>query len=78
MGPRQLQSSIHSDYSLDSGIWANYKAEIISSYNESISKDDFNDHVIREYNRKIERLNQLSGLFITPYDAGFRFIGNDL
>lgn len=76
MGPRQLQSSIHSDFSSDSGIWANYKAEIISSYNESISKDDFNDHVIREYNRKIERLNQVSGLFITPYDAGFRFIGD--
>jgi len=74
MGPRFLQSQIHSDYSTGSGVWASYRTGIESMYEEISSRVDFNDHLIREYNRKIDRLNQPTGLFISPYDAGFRFI----
>jgi hypothetical protein len=74
MGPRLLQSQIHSDYSTASGVWASYRTGIESMYEEISSRVDFNDHLIREYNRKIDRLNQPTGLFISPYDAGFRFI----
>jgi hypothetical protein len=47
-------------------------------YDLSTSKVDFNDHLIREYNRKIDGLNQETGLYIVPFDAGFRFIGNNI
>ena len=73
--PRILQSEIHSNFSLDTGVWNNYKTGIIDLYNNIQNKEDFNDHLIREYNRKIDRLNQPTGLFIGPYDAGFRYIG---
>jgi hypothetical protein len=78
MGPRFLQSQIHSDYSTGSNTWTEYRNSIKSMYDSSTSKVDFNDHLIREYNRKIDRLNQETGLFIAPYDGGFRFIGNTI
>jgi hypothetical protein len=78
MGPRYLQSQIHSDYSTGSNAWTEYRNSIKTMYDASTSKVDFTDHLIREYNRKIDRLNQPTGLFIAPYDGGFRFIGNTI
>jgi hypothetical protein len=76
MGPRFLQSQIHSDYSTGSNTWTDYRDQIKTMYDLSTSKVDFNDHLIREYNRKIDRLNQETGLYIAPFDGGFRFIGD--
>ena len=78
--PRHLQSEIHSDFSSESGVWANYKTLVMELYNASADslKTDFDNHLIREYNRKIHNFGQNSGLFITPFDAGYRFIGNSL
>ncbi len=78
MGPRFLQSKIHSDYTTGSGNWSGYRDQIKTLYDASISKVDFNDHLIREYNRKIDRLNQETGLYIAPFDGGFRFIGDSI
>ena len=78
MGPRFLQSQIHADYSTGSTTWSDYRNQIKSMYDLSTSKVDFNDHLIREYNRKIERLNQETGLYIAPFDGGFRFIGETI
>jgi len=78
MGPRNLQSEIHSSYITGSGVWSDYRSQIKTMYDSSSSKEDFNDHLIREYNRKIDRLNQPSGLYITPFDGGFRFIGDSI
>lgn len=78
MGPRYLQSQIHADYSTGSTTWSDYRDQIKSMYDLSDSKEDFNDHLIREYNRKIERLNQQTGLYISPFDGGFRFIGDSI
>ena len=75
MGPRFLQAQIHSDYATGSNIWSDYRSQIKDLYDTSISKVDFNDHLIREYNRKINRLNQETGLYISPFDGGFRFTG---
>jgi hypothetical protein len=47
-------------------------------YDTSTLKVDFDNHLIREFNRKIDRLNQPSGLYITPFDGGFRFIGDSI
>jgi len=78
MGPRYLQSQIHADYSTGSTAWSDYRNQIKSMYDSSSNKEDFNDHLIREYNRKIERLNQETGLYIAPFDGGFRFIGDSI
>lgn len=76
MGPRYLQAQIHADYATGLSIWSGYRDEIKSMYDSSVSKEDFNDHLIREYNKKIDRLNQSTSLYISPFDAGFRFIGD--
>ena len=76
MGPRYLQAQIHADYSTGLSVWSDYRSQIKSMYDLSDSKEDFNDHLIREYNRKIDRLNQETGLYISPFDGGFRFIGD--
>ncbi len=78
MGPRYLQAQIHADYSTGSSAWSDYRSQIKSMYDLSDSKEDFNDHLIREYNRKIDRLNQETGLYIAPFDGGFRFIGDSI
>lgn len=78
MEPRYLQSLIHTDYSNESSVWSSYRSQIKSAYESSSSKVDFNDHLIREFNRKIYRLNQSTDLYILPFDGGFRFIGNDV
>lgn len=78
MGPRYLQSQIHTDYATGSNVWSEYRSQIKSMYDSSSNKEDFNDHLIREYNRKIERLNQQTGLYIAPFDGGFRFIGETI
>ena len=75
--PRLLQSEIHSENSTNP-VWSGYRVDIKSMFDASTIKEDFNDHLIREYNRKIERLNQSSGLYIAPFDGGFRFIGSDI
>ena len=76
--PSRLQSKIHSDFSTNSNDWTQYRAEIKTLFDASSSNDDFNDHLIREFNRKIDRLNQSTGLYISPFDAGFRFIGDSI
>lgn len=78
MGPRQLQSQIHSDYSNVSDTWVAYRTGITGLYASSSRKDDYPDHLIREYNKKIKNLNQATGLFIYPFDGGYRFIGTQI
>jgi hypothetical protein len=74
MHPRLLQATIHSDFSTDSGVWVDYRSEIEALSGES--HQDLNDHLIREFNRKIQDLGQPTGLYFIPNDAGFRFIGS--
>jgi hypothetical protein len=76
--PRHLQSIIHSEKSHSGSIWSGYNQEIIDLWNSSSAHADFNDHLIREYNRKIDLFNQPTGLFFAPYDAGYRFIGSSI
>ncbi len=76
--PRNLQTEIHSDYTTGLATWSGYRGEIKSLYDAATSKEDFNDHLIREYNKKIERLNQPTGLYVSPFDAGRRFTGSSI
>lgn len=76
--PRNLQAEIHSDYTTGLATWSGYRGEIKSLYDAATSKEDFNDHLIREYNKKIERLNQPTGLYVSPFDGGKRFVGDSI
>jgi hypothetical protein len=76
--PRQLQSKIHSDFSSETYKWEIYQAQAQELFDNSTSKADFNAHLIREYNRKINNLNQPSQLYFQPYDAGFSLTSNVL
>jgi hypothetical protein len=80
--PRLLQADIHSNYSIVSGDWSSYKTQITGLYSATgyaasgnATFGDFSDHLVREYNHKIERLGMPTGLFIRPYDAGYRLTG---
>ena len=73
--PRHLQSEIHSDFSSISGTWINYRAEITGLWGSTVNKDDFNNHLIREFNRKLRNLNMPSGIYIIPYNAEFSYTG---
>lgn len=73
--PRLTQSNIHADFSTGSGIWTGYRAEITGFYG-SYDRVDLDDHVVREYNRKIHTLDLPDSLFIEPFDAGRRYIGD--
>jgi hypothetical protein len=78
MGPRQLQSQIHADYTTELASWEAYRTGVTGLYAQAVRKDDYNSHLIREYNRKIHVLNQPTGLFIAPFDAGYSFIGSSI
>jgi len=78
--PRHLQSKIHSDFSSISGTWTGYRGQITGLYDSSQDpqKTDFDNHLIREYNRKIHNLGQNDALFVAPFDAGYRFVGEQI
>ena len=75
--PRTIQDLVHTNYATGSGLWMQYRGDITGLYSTGTSEryDDFDNHVIREYNRKIDVLGQPTGLLIEPYDAGFRYVG---
>lgn len=78
MSPRQLQSKIHSDFSTGQAVWETFRSEVSYLYNATTNRVDFNNHLIREYNRKINNLGLSSDLYFAPYDAGFRYISVDI
>lgn len=73
--PRLTQSEIHSDFSTGAATWTAYRAEVTGFYND-YPDNELNDHITREFNKKIRDLNQSSSLYISPYDAGLRYTGD--
>jgi hypothetical protein len=78
MSPRQLQQQIHSTFSTSGSVWGGFRTDIINLYNSGMGHVDFNDHLVREFNKKIRDFNFDSGLYFSPYDGGLRFIGSEL
>lgn len=72
--PRRLQDKIHSEKSTTTGVWFDYRSGIIDVCTGNSLTEDINDHLIREYNRKVENLD-LTGYSFVTYDAGYRFLG---
>jgi len=75
--PNILKADIHSSYATGSGAWQTYRANVTGLFvsNSGANRADYRDHLVREFNRKISILNQPTGLFIRPFDNGFRFTG---
>ena len=73
--PRLTQSKIHSDFSSASETWSEYRAQVIAFY-DNYPHSELNDHITREFNKKIRDLNQSESLYISPYNAGLRYIGD--
>jgi len=73
MHPRFLQSMIRSEPSVVLAVWQAYRTNVLDAYAATSYFVDFNDHLIREFNRRVYNLG-FSNLLITPYDAGFRKI----
>ena len=80
--PRRLQQIIHQEFRADLGVWFQLQAQVIAiSTQNGIRTHDINDHLIREYNRRVVRLGLAddnfdpNNLIIDPHDAGFRYLG---
>jgi len=75
--PNILKADLHASYETGLGTWQNYRANVTGLFaaNSGTNRSDYRDHLIREFNRKISVLNQPTGLFIRPFDNGFRFTG---
>jgi hypothetical protein len=73
--PRLTQSEIHSDFSSASETWSEYRAQVIAFY-DNYPHSELNDHITREFNKKIRDLSQSESLYISPYNAGLRYIGD--
>ena len=73
--PDLLKSEIHSNFETGTATWQSYRDNVTGLFisNSGTNQSDYRDHLIREFNRKINNLNQPTGLFIRPYDDGFRF-----
>lgn len=75
MSPRQLQQQIHSTFSPSGAIWSGFKTDAVNLYIGASNYADFNDHLFREFNRKVRDLNLPTDLYFMPFDGGLRFIG---
>ena len=71
MHPRFLQSLIHNERSSVLEVWEAHKTNVLATYVSSSTFVDLDDHLVREFNRRVYNLG-FASLLITPYDGGFR------
>ena len=76
-----IRDSIHTDFSTISGDWVEYRKILTGQFYSGDSTGRYSEFTqdIQEFNRKIDTLSgQFSdtGLFIDPYDNGFRYTGD--
>lgn len=77
MSPRELQNQIHSTFSSDEAVWQNFQSEIGVLYQAAPQHTDFNNHLVREFNRKVYKIG-FPALAFAPHDAGYRFIDAEI
>lgn len=78
MGPRELQNKIHSTFLTSGSIWSGFRSEIVALYGVASNYDDFDNHLLREFNKKVRDLALDTGMYFIPYDGGLRFIGSSI
>ena len=74
MSPRELQSTLHSSF--DSGVITGLRPQIYDLFTGASNKADFNDHLLREFNKKVSVCGLPTGLYFAPFDGGLRYIGS--
>jgi hypothetical protein len=76
--PRHLQSELHSSFSKSVPNWQYFRDSIKRLFDASSTtrRADFNNHVVREHNRKIKRLNLPINLLIPNCDSSGRLKSN--
>ena len=77
-----IRNSIHTDLSTESGDWQNYRNILTGQFYSGggVNTGRYQEFTqdIQEYNRKIDTLTGRwghTGLFLDPYNAGFRYTG---
>jgi len=75
--PRQLQSRIHSNNNPSEWDLKTSRLDIYNLYDTITPKDDFNNHLFREFNRRASTAG-FESLAFAPFDAGFRYSGPNL
>jgi|TARA_R100000152_G_C6690440_1_gene122190 acetone carboxylase gamma subunit len=87
LNPLGLLGEIHSSNSVTSGSWRTYREQVTGMYLLSGGLSGpmpwYNQHLIREFNRKVDSRYKswtgeapvTTGLFIDPYDGGFSYQG---
>jgi hypothetical protein len=75
MDARQLQGKIHMSFSKEATVWYAFGQLIYDLYYVSPYEADGDDHLIREFNRKIDLLGINTAYSFRPMDSGFRFKG---
>ena len=77
-----LTNKIHGDFSTGSGVWMGYRGDVTGAYiteeGTGVNYAIYSNKLIREYNEKINELNQPKSLYIEPNDAGFRYTNKPL
>jgi len=77
-----LTNKIHGDFSTGSEVWMGYRGDITGAYiteeGTGANYVTYSNKLIREYNEKINELNQPKSLYIEPNDAGFRYTNKPL
>jgi hypothetical protein len=74
--PNDLNSEIHSNFSSSSSTWSNFRSEVTGMYILSGQNGEGGrQHLLREYNRKIDELNQSGQFYLEPFNGGFSYLG---
>jgi len=75
MHPRLFQNEIHQDFSTEQDTWFAHRSSIESMFN--LNHQDMNDHLMREFNKKIRDLGQPTGLYFVFNNGGLRALSPD-
>jgi hypothetical protein len=74
--PRQLQNKIHPSFSKSIPDWQFFRDSIKRLFDASSNRADFGNHVVREHNRKVAKLNLPINLLIPNCDSSGRLKSN--
>jgi len=72
---KHIRRLIKNEKDMTALVWQKYKDQLTGEYAAANNhvKSDYENHSIREYNRRIKHYGLNTGLFITPFNAGFSY-----
>tara|TARA_R100000152_G_C6773231_1_gene200470 strand:- start:698 stop:1777 length:1080 start_codon:yes stop_codon:yes gene_type:complete len=77
-----LKGEIHSSFTSGASTWEGYRQQVVDLFVSGVGSGalfgQYSQHIIREYNNKIDELGQAKDLFIEPFTEGFAYNNNPL